>query len=356
MPTALEISKWLFGKRVGTFDRYTEHARRTIFFGRWEALHAGSKLIEPEHLALGILRDSWLTGEILKEFSADEIRKEIVAKLPADAPASNDPDIPLSPISKRVLRFAAAAADSLIDVHIGDEHLLLGLLQANSKRSMLFPNPIVAKLNQRELRARIKAIPRQTRKESGNARIARWQEVGMPDGYTTSQLLYNPAAETVVLEVKAINGDFRPKRLLIRHRQSDRYEEIASLAEDVSYESPVTCEKQPIVVFNCKKYRRQSDGKFVAADWEGIYLIDLKTKEVVPCLSKEKFRVPAPYDERGWVTEIRAISDDAAHAYVIVGLGRRTSEKEVSYDYHLASLDLKTTQLELISHLKNTFF
>ncbi|MBV8774893.1 MAG: hypothetical protein JO166_21550, partial [Deltaproteobacteria bacterium] len=39
------------------FERYTEKARRTIFFGRYEASQFGSACIEPEHLLLGLLRE-----------------------------------------------------------------------------------------------------------------------------------------------------------------------------------------------------------------------------------------------------------------------------------------------------------
>src|SRR5271163_3661203 len=39
------------------FERYTEKARRAIFFARYEASQYGSTTIETEHLLLGILRE-----------------------------------------------------------------------------------------------------------------------------------------------------------------------------------------------------------------------------------------------------------------------------------------------------------
>jgi len=43
------------------FERYTERARRVIFFARYEASQFGSPTIETEHLLLGILRESkWI--------------------------------------------------------------------------------------------------------------------------------------------------------------------------------------------------------------------------------------------------------------------------------------------------------
>ena len=39
------------------FERYTERARRVIFFARYEASQFGSVAIEPEHLLFGVLRE-----------------------------------------------------------------------------------------------------------------------------------------------------------------------------------------------------------------------------------------------------------------------------------------------------------
>lgn len=39
------------------FERYTEGARRTVFFGRYEASRFNSPEIDTSHLLLGILRE-----------------------------------------------------------------------------------------------------------------------------------------------------------------------------------------------------------------------------------------------------------------------------------------------------------
>ncbi len=39
------------------FERYTEKARRVIFFARYEASQFGTPAIEPEHLLLGLLKE-----------------------------------------------------------------------------------------------------------------------------------------------------------------------------------------------------------------------------------------------------------------------------------------------------------
>ena len=40
------------------FERYTEKARRVVFFARYLASEYGSAYIEAEHLLLGLLREN----------------------------------------------------------------------------------------------------------------------------------------------------------------------------------------------------------------------------------------------------------------------------------------------------------
>ncbi len=113
------------------FERYTENARRVIFFARYEASQFGSPLIEPEHLLLGLLReDKALTSRFLGSFRATEdVRTEIEQHTTVREKVSTSVDLPLSDEGKRVLAYAAEEADQLSHQHIGSEHLLLGLLR-----------------------------------------------------------------------------------------------------------------------------------------------------------------------------------------------------------------------------------
>jgi len=113
------------------FERYTEKARRVIFFARYEASQFGSPYIETEHLLLGILReDKALTNRFLRSHSSVEsIRKRIEAHTTFREPVSTSVDLPLSNESKRVLAYAAEEAQGLGHKHIGTEHVLLGLLR-----------------------------------------------------------------------------------------------------------------------------------------------------------------------------------------------------------------------------------
>ena len=40
------------------FERYTEDARRVLFYARYEASELGSTSINPEHILLGLIRDA----------------------------------------------------------------------------------------------------------------------------------------------------------------------------------------------------------------------------------------------------------------------------------------------------------
>jgi hypothetical protein len=113
------------------FERYTERARRTIFFGRYEASQLGSLYIETEHLLLGLLReDKVLANRFLRSHEAVEsIRKQIEGHAAPAEKVSTSVDLPLSHYCKRVLAYGAEEAERLNHKHIGTEHLLVGLLR-----------------------------------------------------------------------------------------------------------------------------------------------------------------------------------------------------------------------------------
>jgi ATP-dependent Clp protease ATP-binding subunit ClpC len=113
------------------FEKYTEKARRVIFFARYEASQFGSPYIETEHLLLGILReDKALTNRFLRSHaSVESIRRQIEGHTTIREAVSTSVDLPISNECKRVLAYAAEEADTLGHKHIGTEHVLLGLLR-----------------------------------------------------------------------------------------------------------------------------------------------------------------------------------------------------------------------------------
>ena len=113
------------------FERYTEKARRTIFFARYEASQFGSSYIETEYLLLGLLRENKeLVNRFLGSHAAVEsIRAQIVNHTPPREKVATSLDLPLSHACKRVLAFGAEESDRLNHRFIGSAHLLLGLLR-----------------------------------------------------------------------------------------------------------------------------------------------------------------------------------------------------------------------------------
>ena len=113
------------------FERYSEKARRVIFFGRYEASQFGSPQIETEHLLLGILReDKALCNRLLKPVGAGEsIRKAVEQHSTPSKKVSTSVDMPLSNEGKRVLAYAAEEGERLGHKYIEVFHLLLGLLR-----------------------------------------------------------------------------------------------------------------------------------------------------------------------------------------------------------------------------------
>jgi ATP-dependent Clp protease ATP-binding subunit ClpA len=113
------------------FERYTEKARRVIFFARYEASQFGSSVIDTEHLVLGILReDKVLTNQFLPSTVAIEsIRQQIASHIGRREKVSTSVDLPLSQESKRILSYGAGEAERLQHKHIGTGHLLFGVLR-----------------------------------------------------------------------------------------------------------------------------------------------------------------------------------------------------------------------------------
>ncbi len=114
------------------FERFNEHARRSLFFARYEAASADGRLIASEHMLLGLLREA---DEALEEVlnacgvDLDELRDELVGEnTPVQRPASSV-DLPLSNEVKRALTYAVREAEGMGHDSVGTEHILIGLMR-----------------------------------------------------------------------------------------------------------------------------------------------------------------------------------------------------------------------------------
>jgi len=114
------------------FERYTESARRVLFFARYEASRLGTTSIETEHILLGLIREpKGVVPQILRlaNVSPADIHRDVQSQA---APGPNIPtnvESPFTADTKRALCFAAEEADRLLHTLIEPEHVLLGLLR-----------------------------------------------------------------------------------------------------------------------------------------------------------------------------------------------------------------------------------
>lgn len=119
------------------FENYTEHARRALYYSRYEAGRRNSEKVEPEHILLGILRDrSEEVARLLAHFDlkAEDLARpfetsQLTAGISANAP------MPLSDSSKQVLSSAEAEALSLGHSGVAATHLLLGILSVGTSEA-----------------------------------------------------------------------------------------------------------------------------------------------------------------------------------------------------------------------------
>ncbi|CAN5849815.1 ATP-dependent Clp protease ATP-binding subunit [soil metagenome] len=115
------------------FERYTEKARRVIFFARYEALQYGSHFIAPEHILLGLMReDKTVSARFFpfrKSVTVEAVRREVEERIVLRERIPQSAELHLAPESKKILIYANEESRSLRNRHIGPEHLLLGLLR-----------------------------------------------------------------------------------------------------------------------------------------------------------------------------------------------------------------------------------
>jgi len=113
------------------WQRFTERARKVVFYAQEEAQKFGEGYVSTEHLLLGLVRESdSVAARVLEKLgvSLNRIRSEVEKQLPrGDARPSQD--MTLTPRAKRVIDLAYDEARNLNNNYIGTEHLLLGLIR-----------------------------------------------------------------------------------------------------------------------------------------------------------------------------------------------------------------------------------
>ncbi|MGQ9456245.1 MAG: ATP-dependent Clp protease ATP-binding subunit [Armatimonadota bacterium] len=113
------------------WQRFTERARRVVFFAQEEAGRLGESYVGTEHLLLGLVRETdSVAARILDRMgiSLGRIRSEIERQVTRGEGRLGQ-DMQLTPRAKRVIDLAYDEARNLNNNYIGTEHLLLGLIR-----------------------------------------------------------------------------------------------------------------------------------------------------------------------------------------------------------------------------------
>ena len=113
------------------FEKYTEKARRVVFFARYEVNELGASAVATEHLLLGLLReDQTLISRFLpSSITVDRFREQIKKRTTIRERILKYREIPLSDESENILKSAVEEATHLSQKQINVEHILLALLR-----------------------------------------------------------------------------------------------------------------------------------------------------------------------------------------------------------------------------------
>ena len=341
------------------FERYTEKARRAIFFARREAGLFGSPYIESEHLLLGLLGEN---KALLHAHGGtiESVLKQIEAQTPLRERIPTSIDLPVSDECERIFVYAAQEASHLSHKHIGTEHLVLGVLRVQDcfAAALLRERGITLEMYREQVQKSLSGqLGTADTTFATSSQPLSPKSPGLPSGYRSQRVLYNNATETLILELhpgrvflsqEQLASQRLQSRIFVRHKDKESYEQVGAPPEEVSYESPVTCESLPVVMFN--SVRRSRAG----ADWEGIYSYNLNNKELKLCISPERLRLSeAP--GRLCIRELISLSEDAQTVRVNMAIETIASGTGIIHN-HLANVDLRDQQVSLLSQLLDTRF
>jgi ATP-dependent Clp protease ATP-binding subunit ClpC len=118
------------------FERYTEPARRALFFARFEATRLAAGQIETDHLLLGLLNPGTHTLYDVCERAGLTLEKaRVVLHRNTTAAVPLTVEIPFTVECRRALEHAADEADAASSGAITPAHLLVGVLRDDTSRA-----------------------------------------------------------------------------------------------------------------------------------------------------------------------------------------------------------------------------
>lgn len=118
------------------YSRFTDRSRKVMQLAIQEAQRMNHEYVGSEHILLGLLKEgSGVASNVLKNLDIDmrKLRLEVEKHTPMGA---NEVvaigKLPLTPIAKKALEYAAEEADALTHKYVGTEHLLLGVMRGEN--------------------------------------------------------------------------------------------------------------------------------------------------------------------------------------------------------------------------------
>lgn len=144
------------------FERYTEQARRAIYFARREAVLRGAGAISPAHLVLGLSFDEDSRANLIAGLK-DKLGSELPTLLATPLhPCSTiaytaKPDIPLTDDSKKVLAYAAMESERVCRFLIDTDDLLCGILRFRNAGSIALGSAEISLSHARRASKRLRA-------------------------------------------------------------------------------------------------------------------------------------------------------------------------------------------------------
>jgi hypothetical protein len=137
------VARWwneIYQREYGggkVWQRFTERARRVVFFAQEETARLGENYVSTEHLLLGLVRENDNVAARILEgrlgISLSSIRQETEKQVPR-GPGNLGQDMQLTPRAKQMIDLAYEEARNLSNNYIGTEHVLLGLIREEVDR------------------------------------------------------------------------------------------------------------------------------------------------------------------------------------------------------------------------------
>lgn len=161
------------------FERFDESARRALFFAHQEVAQLGGLSIEPEHLVLGILRESPSTILRFARLGITEgAIRDLLARR-AGEKLSTSVEIPFSNVCKAALEQTAVEADEAGNKTIRCEHMLAGILVKTSGEAARVLHEAGVRID--AVREHLRTVPDEPQELPGGTLISRhWKGVTKP--------------------------------------------------------------------------------------------------------------------------------------------------------------------------------